>query len=134
MRQALAVEGSPGYVVHEAAEWHPLHERWYFFPRKISHEAFDEALDERNRGGNTLLAADPGFEDIRTVTVGERVPERGVSSFKVIPGYPNECVGLKSVEIGDTTETYLFCFDLDGNVLKEDAYLGPYKCEGVEIV
>ncbi|MDZ7748547.1 MAG: hypothetical protein U5K43_06640 [Halofilum sp. (in: g-proteobacteria)] len=66
--------------------------------------------------------------------MGERVPERGVSSFKVIPGHPGECVGLKSVEIDGATETWLFCFDLEGNVLTEDTFLGPYKCEGVEIL
>lgn len=134
MREAVGVDTDEGYVVHEAAEWHPLHERWHFFPRKISHEAFDEPVDEREKGGNTLIVADEAFADIRTVTVGERVPERGVSSFKLIPGHADECVGLKSVEVGDRTETWLFCFDLEGNILKEDTYLGAYKCEGVEIV
>ena len=45
-----------------------------------------------------------------------------------------ECIGLKSVEIGDHTETYLFCFDIEGNLLQEDTLIGRYKCEGVEIV
>jgi len=134
MRQALGVEGTPGYVTHEAAEWHPYQQRWYFFPRKISYEVFDEPVDERERGGNTLIVADADFDTIETLAVGERVPERGVSSFKILPGRPNECVGLKSVEIDDRTETYLFCFDLDGNVLQSDTYLGAYKCEGVEIL
>lgn len=134
MRAAVGVEGTDGYVVHEAAEWHPEHGRWYFFPRKISHEPFDEPRDERERGGNTLISADEEFADVRTLTVGERTPERGVSSFKIVPGHPDECVGLKSVEIGDTTETWLFCFDLEGNVLKDDTFLGAYKCEGVELL
>lgn len=134
MRAALGVEGTAGYVVHEAADWHPERGCWYFFPRKISTEPFDEPRDEREMGGNTLVAADERFEDVRTIDVGERVPERGVSSFKVIPGHPDECVGLKSVEVGDTTETWLFCFDLEGNVLTEDTFLGSYKCEGVEIL
>lgn len=134
MRRAVGVDASTGYVTHEAGEWHPTRGQWLFFPRKISTEPFDEAVDERERGGNTLIVADEDFQDIRTVPVGERVPERGVSSFKVVPGHPHECVGLKSVEMGDTTETYLFCFDLDGNVLKEDTFLGSYKCEGIEIL
>ncbi len=103
-------------------------------PRQISNEAFDEPVDERDKGANTLIEVDEAFGHIRTIAVGERVPERGVSSFKLIPGHPDECVGLKSVEIGDRTETWLFCFDLDGNVLTEDTFLGAYKCEGVEIV
>lgn len=135
LREALGVEGTPpGYVVHEAAEWHPLEHRWYFFPRKISFEAFDPARDERECGGNQLIVADEDFTEIDTVAVGERQGERGVSSFKLIPGHPQECVGLKSVEIGERTETYLFCFDLHGNVLTPDTFLGPYKCEGVEFL
>lgn len=134
MRAALGIDSTSGYVTHEAAEWHPLHQRWYFFPRKISTEPFDEAVDEREKGANQLITADERFEDVRLISVGERVPSRGVSSFKLIPGHPNECVGLKSVECGDTTETYLFCFDLEGNVLTDDTFLGAYKCEGVEIL
>lgn len=135
MREALGVESTPdGYVIHEAAEWHPERRRWLFFPRKISAEPFDEERDERERGGNTLIIADEDFQQVDTLAVGERVPERGVSSFKILPGHTGECVGLKSVEIGDRTEAYLFCFDLDGNVLLEDTWLGAYKCEGVEIL
>ena len=52
------------------------------------------------------------------MTVGTCVPERGVSS-KLIPGHPDEFVGL-SVECGDVTETYPFCFDAEGNVLQKD--------------
>ncbi len=133
MREALGV-GEQGYVTHEATEWHPYRNCWLFFPRKISGTPFDEAVDERERGGNTLIMASADFTDIKTVEVGPRTPERGVSSFKLIPGRPDECIGLKSVEIGDHTETYLFCFDLQGNVLQEDTLIGRYKCEGVEIL
>lgn len=133
IREALNV-GEQGYVTHEAAEWHPYRNCWIFFPRKISTTPFDESVDERERGGNTLIMASADFSEIETLEVGERVPERGVSSFKLIPGRTNECIGLKSVEIDDHTETWLFCFDLDGNVLQEDTFIGHYKCEGVEIL
>lgn len=133
IREALNV-GHKGYVTHEAAEWHPFRNCWLFFPRKISRTPFEEPVDEKARGGNTLVIANPDFTDIKTVEIGQRTPDRGVSSFKLIPGRTDECIGLKSVEIGDRTETYLFCFDLDGNVLQEDTLIGRYKCEGVEII
>ena len=133
IREALGIPDQ-GYVIHEAAEWHPYRREWLFFPRKISSEPFDERIDERERGANTLIIASEDFRDIRTLEIGERVPERGVSSFKIIPGHPDECVGLKSVEIGDRTETWLFSFNLDGEVLQEDVFVGNYKCEGVEVV
>lgn len=133
IRDALGV-GPDGYVIHEAAEWHPYRREWLFFPRKISNEPFDEAIDERERGANTLIIANEDFSQIRTLEVGQRIPERGISSFKILPGHPNECVGLKSVEIGDRTESYLFCFNLDGEVLQDDIFIGHYKCEGLEIL
>lgn len=133
IRDALGITAE-GYVIHEAAEWHPDRNQWLFFPRKISSEPFDEPVDEREKGTNILIVADENFDSIQTLEVGERIPERGVSSFKLVPGRANECIGLKSVEIGDHTETYLFCFDLDGNILQEDTFLGHYKCEGVEII
>ena len=133
MREALGV-GPEGYVVHEAAEWHPERREWLFFPRKISLEPFDEARDERECAGDLLVIASEDFSRIRTLQIPGRRPERGVSSIKLIPGRPHECVGLKSVEIDDQTETYAFCFDLDGNLLMDDCFLGPYKCEGVEFL
>ncbi len=134
MREALDIDAKEGYLIHEAADWHPYYKEWYFFPRKISYEPFDEPIDERERGGNTLLIADESFSHIRTMNVGERILDRGVSSLKFIPGHPDECVALKSVERDEITETYAFCFDLDGNMLSEEIFLGPYKCEGVEII
>lgn len=133
IREALGV-GPDGYVIHEAAEWHPYRREWLFFPRKISNTPFDEAVDARARGGNRLIIANEDFSQIRTLEVGECIPERGVSSFKILPGHPHECVGLKSVEIGERTESYLFCFNLDGEVLQDDIFIGDYKCEGLEIL
>ena len=62
MREAVGIDATKGYLTHEAAEWHPYHQRWYFFPRKVSFEPFDETIDERERGGNTLIIADETYE------------------------------------------------------------------------
>jgi len=43
-------------------------------------------------------------------------------------------VALKSVERDDITQTYAFCFDLEGNILSDEVFLGYYKCEGIEII
>lgn len=133
IREALAV-GEHGYVIHEAAEWHPYRRQWLFFPRKVSTTPFDESIDSRERGCNKLVIASEDFSDIQVIEVGHCVPERGISSFKLVPGRPDECIGLKSVEIGDRTESYLFCFNLDGEILTDDLFIGDYKCEGVEFL
>jgi len=134
MRRAAGIDARHGYLIHEAAEWHPERAQWLFFPRKVSTRPFDEPVDERERGGNLLITADETFTDVRVREVGPRVPERGVSSIKIVPGHPDELIGLKSVEIGEETRTYAFAFDLDGTVLSDDVLLGHYKCEGVEFV
>ncbi|MDV6316410.1 hypothetical protein [Idiomarina sp. HP20-50] len=133
LKKAAGVD-KDGYIVHEAAEWHPQLEKWLFFPRKISDRAFDPEYDETCCGSNKLFIVSEDFNDIEIISVGDIVAERGVSSFKILPGHPNECVGLKSVEVGDRTETYFFVFDLKGNILHDDHLIGHYKCEGIEIL
>ncbi|MCW8193695.1 hypothetical protein F6455_02710 [Proteobacteria bacterium 005FR1] len=133
LREAAGV-APEGYLIHEAAEWHPYRREWLFFPRKVSSTPFDYAVSESERGGNLLIIANEDFTDIRCTEVGPLCPDRGISSFKLVPGHPDECVGLKSIEIGDRTESYLFCFNLDGEVLQEDTFVGRYKCEGIEIL
>jgi soluble calcium-activated nucleotidase 1 len=131
MREACGV-GEAGYVVHEAAEWHPYRERWYFFPRKVSAEAFHEPTDEREKGNNLLIEADAAFARIEVRPVGARTPERGPSSIKLVPGHPDEFIYMKSVELGDRTESWIGAADLAGNLLADEEKLGDFKCEGIE--
>lgn len=133
IREAAGVSGE-GYIIHEAAEWHPVLKKWLFFPRKLSNQPFDPEHDERECGNNRLFICSEDFSHIQVIEVGQRHPERGVSSIKLVPGRQNECIGLKSVEIGDRTETYFFAFDLTGRVLQQDTLIGHYKCEGIEIL
>ncbi|TPW29910.1 hypothetical protein [Pararhizobium mangrovi] len=133
LREACGV-GSDGYVTHEAVDWDPYGERWYFFPRKVSFEPFDEPVDEREKGNNRLIVADANFEDIEVRTVGEPTPERGPSSLKLVPGRPNEFLYVKSVEIGDRTESWIGAADVEGNLLAEETKLGDFKCEGIEFM
>lgn len=64
LRQAVGVQ-LPGYVVHESCVWSDVHGRWFFLPRKISKEKYDERTDASQVGANVLLAATPDFEDIK---------------------------------------------------------------------
>ncbi|TCO69659.1 hypothetical protein [Chromatocurvus halotolerans] len=133
MRDVVGV-GEDGYVIHEAAEWHPFRREWLFFPRKISLEPYEKHADDRYRGANVLIVANEDYDQIHAIPMGDHIPERGVSTFKIVPGHPEECVGLKSVEVGDRTETYFFAFNLDGDILQDDVFIGAYKCEGIEIL
>ena len=132
MRTACGVDEN-GYVVHEAAEWDPYEGTWYFFPRKISFEPFHEPTDERETGNNILIIADEGFENIRTLEIGERIPERGPSSLKLVPGRRHEFLYMKSVEIDGVNESWIGAATVDGKVLAEETRIGDFKCEGIEI-
>lgn len=133
MRHACNV-GPRGYVTHEAAEWDPYGERWYFFPRKVSFEPFNESVDEREMGNNRLLVADAAFDNIEVRTVGEPTPGRGPSSLKLVPGRPGEFLYMKSVEIGDRLESWIGAADVEGNLLADETKLGDFKCEGIEVL
>ncbi|KQW25438.1 hypothetical protein ASE36_21100 [Rhizobium sp. Root274] len=133
MRDAVGV-GDKGYVVHEAAEWHPYRERWYFFPRKISETPFDENTDEREKGNNLLIEADAAFSQVLVRPIGARIPERGPSSIKLVPGHPDEFIYMKSVELGGRTESWIGAANIMGDLLADEEKLGDFKCEGIEFV
>lgn len=55
----------PGYVIHEACVWSDVHRRWFFLPRKLSKDKYDEHTDSTQKGSNVLLSAKSDFEDIK---------------------------------------------------------------------
>ena len=43
LRHAAGIE-HPGYIIHEAVVWSNVHRRWYFLPRRASHERCEMKL------------------------------------------------------------------------------------------
>ena len=33
---------SVGYMIHESGRWSDVHQKWFFLPRKLSRESYDE--------------------------------------------------------------------------------------------
>jgi soluble calcium-activated nucleotidase 1 len=123
----------PGYIIHEAVEWNVAERRWYFLPRRMSAEPYDDALDEL-RAANLLISTDEHFGDLQQRTVGVHNAARGFSSFKFVPHREREFVALKTEEYGERISSYIAVFDIDGNQLLEDTYIGDTKFEGIEFV
>uniref|UniRef100_A0A4X1UKN0 Soluble calcium-activated nucleotidase 1 n=1 Tax=Sus scrofa TaxID=9823 RepID=A0A4X1UKN0_PIG len=124
----------PGYLLHESACWSDTLQRWFFLPRRASHERYSERDDER-RGTNLLLSATQDFSDISVRHVGEVVPTHGFSSFKFIPNTDDQIiVALKSEEDRGQIATYIMAFTLDGRFLLPETKIGSVKYEGIEFV
>jgi soluble calcium-activated nucleotidase 1 len=122
----------PGYLVHEAVTWSNFHKKWFFLPRRVSKEKYDEKI-ELKKGSNTIITADENFKNFEVKRIGTKTPIRGFSSVKFIPGRPNELIALKSEEEHEKQRAYVTVFNLDGEVLLEETLIGEEKYEGLEI-
>ncbi|XP_032726361.1 soluble calcium-activated nucleotidase 1 isoform X2 [Lontra canadensis] len=123
-----------GYLIHESACWSDTLQRWFFLPRRASHERYREKDDE-HKGTNLLLSAAQDFSDISVSRVGDVVPTHGFSSFKFIPNTDDQIiVALKSEEDGGKIATYIMAFTLDGRFLLPETKIGNVKYEGIEFI
>ena len=125
---------SPGYVIHEAVTWSSTKRRWFFLPRRASHEKYDDQSDER-RATNVLLSCNESFEDFTVVKIGEVIPTHGFSSFKFVPGTnDNIIVALRSVEDAGKISTYFMVFKVDGTIILDETFIDNDKFEGIEFL
>ncbi|EDQ85810.1 uncharacterized protein MONBRDRAFT_28836 [Monosiga brevicollis MX1] len=133
--QIAAQTGINGYLWHEAATWSSYLERWVFCPRRVSNQPYDENLDLL-RGSNLVLTADEHFKTVTTMAIGQRVPARGFSSIKFVPGYDgSELIALKTEEFANGTRSFLSVLDIaSGTVLLPDQLISQEKLEGLEFI
>ena len=124
----------PGYMIHEAVCWSQIRRRWFFLPRRMSPDKYDDVTDEK-MGTNTMIIADEDFADIKTVTVGKKIPTHGFSSCKFVPNtQDNLIIALKSEEIEGKVATYVMVFSIDGEVIMDEVKIGDRKFEGIEFL
>lgn len=134
IREVIGIKW-PGYMIHESGMWSDYHRRWYFLPRRCSHEKYNETRDEL-MGCNYLISTDEYFVDIKSSKVGKIIPSHGFSSFKFIPGTnDNVIVALKTEELNGKTATYITAFTQSGEILlKEEKIPTNLKYEGIEFI
>ncbi|XP_068606724.1 soluble calcium-activated nucleotidase 1b [Brachionichthys hirsutus] len=133
LRRAAGID-PPGYVIHESAAWSERLQRWFFLPRRASHQQYEEAADER-RAANLLLSCSVDFSDVSVRRVGPLSPTRGFSSFKFVPDTDDRVIlALKSEEDAGRIATYITAFTLDGRVLMAETKIGDVKYEGLEFI
>lgn len=123
-----------GYLIHESAAWSERLQRWFFLPRRASHERYEETADER-RATNLLLTCPADFSHISVRQVGPLNPTHGFSSFKFVPDTDDQIIlALKSEEDAGQIATYIIAFTLDGRVLMPETKMGDVKFEGLEFI
>uniref|UniRef100_A0A3B4ASS2 Soluble calcium-activated nucleotidase 1 n=1 Tax=Periophthalmus magnuspinnatus TaxID=409849 RepID=A0A3B4ASS2_9GOBI len=133
LRNAAGIH-PPGYLIHESAVWSESLQRWFFLPRRASHERYEETADE-HRATNMLLSCPADFSYIKLSQVGPLNPTHGFSSFKFVPGTEDKIiVALKSEEDAGKIATYMIAFTLDGHVLMPETKIGDVKYEGLEFI
>lgn len=135
----IAGASYPGYLIHEAVNWSSKKNRWFFLPRRVSSESYDDKKDEQ-RGSNMIISIDAEFQkyDIIRVQFTEQVPARGFSSFKFVPGTDDNLILAIRSEEDDSAgilKTYISIFETDTGkmVLPEQEASKEFKFEGIEI-
>uniref|UniRef100_A0A3Q4I241 Soluble calcium-activated nucleotidase 1 n=1 Tax=Neolamprologus brichardi TaxID=32507 RepID=A0A3Q4I241_NEOBR len=133
LRSAAGIK-PPGYLIHESAAWSERLQRWFFLPRRASHERYEETADER-RATNLLLSCPADFRSVSVQRVGPLNLTRGFSSFKFVPDTDDQIIlALKSEEDAGKIATYIIAFTLDGQVLLPETKIGDVKYEGLEFI
>ncbi|KAL0238595.1 hypothetical protein GEMRC1_013068 [Eukaryota sp. GEM-RC1] len=132
LRQATGTV-APGYLIHEAVAWSNTYRRWFFLPRRVSKERYNDDDDER-RGSNLVIIADEKFQEIEVRAIGPKTPTRGFSSLTILPRRPDTFAVLKSEEVKGKIASYISILNIDGRVMLKEQKIGPYKYEGIEVV
>ena len=134
IRAKLGIK-DPGYVIHEAVTWSHEKKRWFFLPRRMSAQKYDDELDEK-RGTNVLISALSDFTEMNVIYVGDLDITHGFSSFKFIPGtHDNIVIALKTKEVGNDVSSYVTIFDVNtGKIIMHEQLLDNNKYEGVEFL
>ncbi|XP_042340686.1 soluble calcium-activated nucleotidase 1b [Plectropomus leopardus] len=133
LRNATGIQ-PPGYLIHESAAWSERLQRWFFLPRRASHERYEENADERC-ATNLLLSCPADFSYITVRRVGPLNPTHGFSSFKFVPDTDDQIIlALKSEEDAGRIATYIIAFTLDGRVLMPETKIEDVKYEGLEFI
>jgi nucleoside diphosphate kinase len=125
LRQAAVCPHGAGYMIHEGARWSDVHKQWFFMPRKLSREPYDEVKD-CSKCVNLMLTCPEkpavGGDDVIMQAYLTKSDLRGCSDFLFVPGTKDTHVFMLRTEesLDNVVSTYASVIDLEANVLMEE--------------
>lgn len=124
--------------MNECGEWSDVHKRWFFMPRKLSREYYDEIKD-CEKCCNLMISCDADFspESIILQDVLSFSTLRGTADLKFVPGTNDTHICLVRTEetLDNVVSSYLSIVDITGKVLMDEVKIATgRKIEGIEFV
>ena len=130
LRAAAQCPHGAGYMIHESGRWSDVHEKWLFFPRKLSRQPYDEVIDEA-KCCNLMLACDDDFDASKVIAKPALtfLPLRGCSDFLYVPGTNDSHIFVIRTEETIDGEVGTFCsvIDIAGKVLMPEMLFGKQR-------
>ena len=140
IHSVLNVTKPEGYVTHEAVLYSNMYNEWYFFPRKVSYEAYDDNKDPY-LSSEYIVICNENITECRKYKDPQFTKGRCFSSIKVIPFDERIVIYTKSVEIDNLVETYIGALSFENvkenenaTIVMKEVKISDYKIEGIEII
>lgn len=146
MRTIAKVVATNGYIVFETVIYDNIKEEWFFIPRKISYQPYEETLDE-SVGCTKMFRCNIDFSQIDMIQIGKSDDltdldkASGYSSAKLVPvcnlnrDKIDGIFAIKTIEANGTFSSYYQIFDREGKIIKKlTLFSDKNKFEGVEVL
>ena len=131
IRTAAECPHGAGYMIHEGARWSDVHKKWFFLPRKMSRQPYDEVIDA-GKCNNLMIACPDGSKEGSEVIMKPYLMKyntRGCSDFLFVPG-TNDChiMMIRTEEsLDNVVSTYASVIDLEANVLMDETLVASER-------
>ena len=132
LRAAAHCPHGAGYMIHEGCRWSDVHKRWFFLPRKLSREPYDEVKD-CSKCVNLMLSCseepDASGEGVIMQPYLTKSDLRGCSDFLFVPG-TNDChIFLIRTEesLDNVVSTYASVIDLQARCLMAEVKIATER-------
>jgi len=132
LRAAAQCPHGAGYMIHEGARWSDAHQQWFFMPRKMSREPYDEVIDAGKCVNLMMTCSDPAPADGEGILMQPyltKMNQRGCSDFLFVPGTNDAHMFMLRTDesLEGEISTYAAVIDLEANVLMAETLVATER-------